>query len=189
MRIYTKTGDRGETGLFGGSRVSKSALRVCAYGEIDELGALIGLARASLARSPIDVTLEQAQRDLFALGAELASQPGKDAGIAGLGAADTERLERAIDAADELLPALGTFVLAGGAEGAARLHVARCVCRRAERTLVALARTEPVRDELLAYVNRLSDTLFTLARLANHEAGVPDVPWLGRGVTSEGSSR
>jgi cob(I)alamin adenosyltransferase len=190
MKIYTRTGDDGDTGLFGGARVSKASLRVEAYGTIDEANAVIGRARVWLSThaggvSPaaeIDAVLAPIQSELFTLGAELATVPEKDAAaalkMALIEASDCERLERAIDAAEEGLPALRNFVLPGGTAAAGELHVARCVVRRAERLLVALAAEEPVRRELVVYVNRLSDLLFTLARRANHLAGVADVPWV-----------
>lgn len=178
MKIYTKTGDDGTTGLFGGGRVKKSSLRVEAYGTVDELNALLGAARvhglAPLAAS----VLADVQADLFVLGAELATVPGKEdkLGMALLGPADAERLERAIDGAEEGLPPLKTFILPGGAPGAAALHLARTVCRRAERAVLALD-DPPARAALVVYLNRLSDLLFTLARHENAAKGVVDVPW------------
>lgn len=184
MKIYTRTGDDGTTGLFGGSRVKKGSLRVEAYGTVDETNAAIGRARVSLSSDhrDIDEVLARVQSDLFTLGAELATVPGKEAQLKMtlLGDDDASRLERAIDAAEEGLPPLRSFVLPGGTAAAADLHLARCVARRAERLLVSLAEDEPVRAACLIYLNRLSDLLFTLARRANHLAGVPDVPWLAR---------
>jgi cob(I)alamin adenosyltransferase len=182
MKIYTRKGDDGGTGLFGGGRVSKADARVATYGDIDELNSLLGVCRAHGLPPDIDVLLSRVQNELFHFGAELATSPEhqKDIGIPKLGDADVEALEQAIDRADEELAPLTTFVLPGGTTPAAHLNVARTVCRRAERALVALAATEPVRPELLRYANRLSDLLFTLARLANHRAGVADVPWIGR---------
>lgn len=180
MKIYTKDGDEGQTGLFGGARVSKASLRVRTYGEVDELNTLLGLARLH----PIDETRDQilacVQTELFHVGAELAARPGKDIGVPAVSDAEVEVLERAIDQAETLLTPLSTFVLPGGSSGAAHLHHARAVCRRAERSLVALAGEEAVRPELIRYLNRLSDALFVFARLANHVAGVKDVPWRGR---------
>ncbi len=186
MKIYTRTGDDGTTGLFGGARVKKSSLRVEAYGTVDETNAAIGRARASLANTPgaeIDKGLARIQAELFTLGAELATVSGKEwqLKMTLLSAEEGKRLEREIDAAEEGLPALKSFVLPGGTPGAADLHLARCVARRAERLLVNLAENEPVRNECIVYLNRLSDLLFTLARRANHLAGVEDVPWIGRG--------
>jgi cob(I)alamin adenosyltransferase len=182
MKIYTKTGDQGQTGLFGGARVSKAALRVQTYGEVDELNAVLGVALAHSSNAGATDVLRAVQHDLFALGAELARAPGKDVdlGVALLQDADVTRLEHAIDALERDLSPLKAFVLPGGCAEAAFLHVARATARRAERTLVALCETDPVRSELLRYVNRLSDLLFVMARHANFRANVPDVPWLGR---------
>jgi cob(I)alamin adenosyltransferase len=182
MKIYTKTGDRGETGLFGGARVSKAADRVETYGEIDELNATIGLARAAGLDAESDRFLALIQSQLFDLGAELACTPGKEAklGLPPIADDDVEQIEAEIDRLDALLAPLTSFVMPGGTEGAARLHVARTTCRRAERRLVGLSATEDVREVLIRYVNRLSDYLFLAARNENHRAGVADVPWIGR---------
>jgi cob(I)alamin adenosyltransferase len=194
MRIYTRTGDDGSTGLFGGVRVSKAAARVEAYGTLDEANAFIGRARASISTSgpeqrlaEIDLVLAQVQAELFVVGAELACAPGQEdklsAHMSLVDAAAAERLERAIDEAEVGLPALTSFVLPGGSPAGADLHVARCVVRRAERLLVAISEpkgandAEAVRREVVVYLNRLSDLLFTLARRANHLLGVADVPW------------
>ncbi|MBK8996298.1 MAG: cob(I)yrinic acid a,c-diamide adenosyltransferase [Myxococcales bacterium] len=184
MKIYTKTGDSGSTGLFGGERVDKDDARVDGYGTVDETNAAIGVARAAGLTVEIDAVLAAVQSDLFTLGAELACVPGHEARLklALLGGPDIERLERAIDAAEEGLAPLTSFVLPGGTPGAAALHAARTACRRAERRVVALRRASPVRDEVIVYLNRLSDLLFVLARRANHEAGVPDVPWVKSGA-------
>ena len=182
MKIYTKTGDEGKTGLFGGGRVSKDSIRVAAYGEIDEVNAVVGLARTCAADGEVDALLHRVQCTLFDIGAELASSQSRaDRGDVPLvDDDDVAELEQAIDRADQDLAPLETFVLPGGSEAAARLHVARTVTRRAERHLVGLANDEPVRGEVLRYVNRLGDLLFVLARLANTRAGVADVPWTGR---------
>lgn len=189
MKIYTKTGDRGETGLFGGARVSKASARVDAYGDVDELNSLLGLARSATAAGPPEgeTLLHSIQGALFAVGAELACVPGKDVdvGVALVDDAEVTVLEQAIDERERELAPLKTFVLPGGCEASARLHVARTVCRRAERKLVALAAAEPVRAELIRYLNRLSDLLFVMARHANHRANVADVPWLGREVAQK----
>jgi cob(I)alamin adenosyltransferase len=189
VKIYTKTGDTGETGLFGGSRISKASLRVDAYGDVDELGSVLGLARAqgSLGER-FDELLLVIQSRLFDVGAELANASGKNLGIPLVTDDDIAAMEHAIDRAEEDLAPLRTFVLPGGAPLSAQLHFARTVCRRAERKVVALAANDPrVRPELVRYLNRLSDLLFVLARYANHLAGVADVPWVGRGTqkTSE----
>jgi cob(I)alamin adenosyltransferase len=180
VRIYTRTGDQGETSLRGGRRVRKSLLRVEAYGAVDELSACLGLAGAALGDPKTGGLLTQVQRDLFALGARIADG-GKDeppaAGKLDFPEARVSALERAIDQAEAALPPLKTFILQGGCEAGARLHFARTVCRRAERRLVALAEQEAVALVFLAYLNRLSDLLFVLARLENHRAGHAEVPW------------
>jgi len=182
MKIYTKTGDRGQTGLFGGARVSKAAPRVQTYGDVDELNAVIGVVLAHASDARVTATLRAVQDDLFAFGAELARAPGKDVdlGVELIEEADVTRLEHAIDELERDLLPLKAFVLPGGCAEAAFLHVARTTARRAERALVALADSENVRGELLRYVNRLSDLLFVMARHANFRANVPDVPWRGR---------
>ena len=179
MKIYTKTGDDGTTGLFGGARVKKASLRVEAYGTVDELNATIGLARASRLDADAEAVLARVQVDLFTLGAELACVPGKEAklNMPLLSGEDAERLEKAIDHAESFVPPLKYFVLPGGSAQAAALHLARTVCRRAERAVLALDDAEP-RGELVIYLNRLSDLLFVLARRANVEAKVEDVPWV-----------
>jgi cob(I)alamin adenosyltransferase len=184
MKIYTRTGDDGTTGLFSGARVRKDSLRVEAYGTVDESNGAIGRARASLEnKGEIDAVLAPIQSDLFVLGAELATPAGKEDKLRMtlISVSDCERLERAIDVAEEGLAPLKSFVLPGGTPAAAELHYARCVVRRAERLVVTLGSEEPVRKELVIYLNRLSDLLFTLARRANHLAGVEDVPWKPRG--------
>lgn len=182
MKTYTRTGDDGTTGLFGGERASKDDARVEAYGTLDELNASIGVARAATPPAPIDGLLAEIQSDLLVLGAELGSSPEKrdKLGIRLIDADDATRLERAIDESEAVLPSLRVFVLPGGTPAAAALHLARTVCRRAERRVVALGRHVEVRREALIYLNRLGDLLFVLARRANHEAGTPDVPWLPR---------
>ena len=180
MRIYTRTGDEGETGLFGGGRVPKDDPRVAAYGDVDELNSAIGVARA--AEPPLeDALLEGIQRDLFTIGGHLATpDPEKVARAlerAHLSEGRAAELEAAIDAADAELPPLRAFVLPGGTPKAAALHLARTICRRAERRVVTLSRQAEVPADFLIYLNRLSDLLFTLARLANHRAGAGDVTW------------
>ncbi len=180
MKLYTKTGDNGDTGLFGGARVSKASARVEAYGSVDELNALLGVARASGAEGALDARLAAMQVDLFALGAELATVPGKEdkLGIALVGDTEISALEHAIDASEASLEQLKHFVLPAGTPLAANLHFARTVCRRAERAVIALRATEPVRDAVVIYLNRVSDLLFSLARGANQAAGHEDVPWV-----------
>jgi cob(I)alamin adenosyltransferase len=183
MKIYTKTGDEGETGLFGGARVSKASLRVEAYGEVDELNSALGWARVEASNADVDAVLGQIQNDLFEVGAELGSTAERKGKVPMplVDEAQVKALERAIDKYEQGLPALRSFVLPAGSEGAARFHVARCVCRRAERSLVSLGAEEAIRGELFRYLNRLSDLLFVLARHANYTAGVEDIPWKGRG--------
>ena len=179
MKIYTKTGDAGDTGLFGGGRVPKDHPRVAAYGEVDATNAAIGFA-VSLDPAPWEGPLfEGIQRDLFTAGAILATPaPGKLASPpAPLSPARVTALEHAIDRLEAGLPPLERFVLPGGSPKGAALHVARTACRRAERAVVTLARSESVPAEILIYLNRLSDLLFVLARAANRAAGLPDIPW------------
>lgn len=183
MKIYTRTGDSGETGLFDGTRVSKADARVAAYGDTDELNAWLGFARARVADLPeIDDMLVQIQRDLFALGARLADPRKKIAERVTkveIGVDAIARLENWIDMLDSKLPPLRRFVLAGGSEAGSALHVARTVCRRAERAMVALQAdaAHAVEPDLLVYVNRLSDLLFVMARFVNLRAGASEIEW------------
>jgi len=184
VKIYTRTGDSGETGLFDGTRVAKSDARVAAYGDVDELNAWLGFARAHVAdQTELVEMLVQIQRDLFALGARLADPSRKIAqrvAKASLDPSDVERLEGWIDALDSRLPPLRRFILAGGSKGGAALHVARTVCRRAERAIVSLHQSgadAPSDPEMLVYINRLSDLLFVMARAANVGAGTPEIEW------------
>jgi cob(I)alamin adenosyltransferase len=179
VKIYTRTGDRGDTALFGGARVAKNDPRIEAYGTVDETNSVIGVARASWPSSPIDAQLHQAQIDLFEIGAHLAS-PGTSR-FSGVDAARIEELEQAIDAMTAELAPLTSFILPGGSLAAAQLHVARTVCRRAERLVVALQDDSQPTQSTIAYLNRLSDYLFTAARFANLKLGVADVPWQRRG--------
>ena len=177
MKIYTKTGDSGETGLFGGGRVPKDAPRIASYGEVDELNAALGLARSAGPPPEMDELLALVQNKLFDLGAELATPDPASRGTQLLGEQDIRRLEEAIDQYEARLAPLRQFILPGGSPLASQLHVARCVCRRAERAIVALSHLEPVSSTAIIYINRLSDLLFVLAREANRVAGVDDVPW------------
>lgn len=183
MKIYTKTGDSGSTGLFGGGRVPKSHPRVEAYGDVDELNAAIGFARSIEQMPRIDEVLVPIQRDLFAIGALLAT-PDREKMQQHLTKAriDDERvaeLEHAIDESDRELEPLRAFIMPGGTPKAAALHIARTVCRRAERKVVALSElnAEAIPPLVIIYLNRLSDLLFTLARVANHRAGAGEVTW------------
>jgi cob(I)alamin adenosyltransferase len=177
MKIYTKTGDRGETGLFGGPRVSKDDPRVEAYGDVDELNAVLGLVRCEPIEGQVDQLLASIQNELFDLGAELASPEPDRVGTKRVGANQVGALESAIDEHEANLPPLKTFILPGGVRAAALLHLARTVCRRAERKVVTLNRYEPLSGEIIIYLNRLSDLLFVLSRAVNHAAHRGDVPW------------
>lgn len=181
MKIYTRTGDSGETGLFGGGRVAKDHPRVQAYGDVDELNSAIGVARATAPTEFMDPLLEMIQRDLFAIGGHLATpDPEKVAKALAKAELSDDRIagfEAAMDSADTELPPLRAFVLPAGSPKAAALHLARTVCRRAERSVVHLAHDAPVHETFIVYLNRLSDLLFTLARLANHRDGAGDVTW------------
>jgi cob(I)alamin adenosyltransferase len=181
VRIYTKSGDAGQTSFLGGRRVSKDDTRVAAYGDIDELNSSIGIA---VATDPVELEHELligVQKDLFCLGARLASpDPEKLTKLLAkttLQDARLTELESAIDRIDEELPDLSSFILPGGTAKSARLHYARSVCRRAERSVVALAKHEAVPAIALAYLNRLSDLLFVVARVTNHRSNVPDIKW------------
>ena len=183
MRIYTKTGDAGETGLVGGSRVSKDHVRVEAYGDVDELNAVIGQARSLGSDPELDEFLAFSQSVLFELGAELATPTGGKQRSSGICQADIERVESMIDRLQAELTPLKTFILPGGTPFAASLHLARTVCRRAERKAIMVVHAgEEVAQDPLIFLNRLSDALFVLARIACHRAGEPDVPWLARGT-------
>ena len=177
--IYTKTGDSGQTGLFGGPRVAKDDARIEAYGAVDELNALLGLVRCESPLPEIDELLSAFQHDLFALGAELATPEPAKLGTNWIGAEQIQRLERAIDLHDALVPPLCQFILPGGTQTAALMHVARTVCRRAERRVVTLAREsqQPVSQQIVIYLNRLGDLLFVLARRVNALAGAPEESW------------
>ena len=177
MMLYTKTGDDGSTGLVGGSRVSKCDVRVAAYGEVDETNAAMGLVIAGCSDGQIVERLREIQSVLFVIGAELATPEGQTPDPQ-VGDKHVKQLERWIDEASAETPPLRCFVLPGGAFPAASLHLARTVCRRAERAVVTLALHQSVRRTVMVYLNRLSDLLFALARLANVRAGVPEIPWV-----------
>ncbi len=187
MKLYTKQGDAGQTQLFGGQRVRKDDLRVEAYGTVDELNATIGLCVSACEDAGCQAMLTQIQQRLFEVGSDLATPPPSAAATATapgtiprIGAAQIAQVEGWIDELCAKLPPMRYFVLPGGTELSSRLHVARTVCRRAERLVVTLAQHDPVSAEVVIYLNRLSDLLFALARYANHLAGVEDVPWLPR---------
>src|SRR5215212_10124328 len=181
MKIYTKTGDEGTTGLFGGGRVSKDHPRVEAYGDVDELNAALGLARSIEPLPRVDEVLVPIQRDLFAIGALLATPDAakmrEQLAKARVDDARIAELERAIDDGERELEPLRAFILPGGTPKAAALHVARTVCRRAERKVVHLRREVDIPDVVVVYLNRLSDLLFVLARVANKRAGAGEVTW------------
>jgi cob(I)alamin adenosyltransferase len=179
VKIYTKTGDAGDTSLFDQTRVSKADARVDAYGEVDELNACLGLARAAGVADDIAATLDGVQRQLFALGARLADPSSRIAGRvtkAAVSDADVERLEHEIDRLEAELPPLRRFILPGGSAAGAHLHVARTVCRRAERRVVGLG-AGAVESMVVVYLNRLSDLLFVMARAVNHRAGAAEIEW------------
>jgi cob(I)alamin adenosyltransferase len=181
MKIYTRTGDDGTTGLIGGDRVPKSDARIECYGTVDELNAALGVA-VVVADAESKTALQQVQAELFTIGSHLAV-PDHTPRAASLPAIDEDwiaRLEMQIDTAETALPPLRNFILPSGSELAARLHLARTVCRRAERLLVAFAMDRPVNGVILTYLNRLSDWLFVQARMANHLAGHPDIPWIAK---------
>ncbi len=173
MKLYTKTGDKGQTGLANGMRVKKTDLRVAAYGDVDELNSFIGLARCHCDDKLENALLEDIQRDLFLLEAHLSQakdvEPLRDVHI--------EKLEKAIDSTWEKTKPLTYFILPAGTEYAALMHVCRTVCRRAERSVIALGEKEKVDDNLVIYLNRLSDLFFALARKANQDAGIDDTIW------------
>jgi len=180
VKIYTKTGDQGETGLYRGGRISKDSLRISAIGTVDELNSTLGSIRAMKIELDYDNWLKRAQNDLFIIGADLSTpdsavKPGDN--VMRLADSSYDYLEAAIDRMDERLEPLRAFILPGGTPHAAAVHIARSVCRRAEREVVGLARAESVNPAVVIYLNRLSDFLFTLARDLNRLAGVPDVPW------------
>jgi cob(I)alamin adenosyltransferase len=186
VKVYTRRGDAGETDLFGGGRVPKDHPRVEAYGAVDELNAALGAAAAASPSPDVRALVEEIQGRLFDLGAHLAAPDGERrsrADLPGPRPEDVDELERRIDAFEGELSPLRRFVLPGGSAAAAGFHVARTVCRRAERRSVALARSEPLDPLVVRFLNRLSDLLFVLARVENRRAGRPDVEWCGRSRT------
>jgi len=175
-RIYTRTGDKGETGLFGGGRVPKDSVRVEAYGSVDELNSVLGVLRSFVADKELDSILREIQNDLFVVGGDLATIR-KDQKIAHTSAERVLELERTIDRYERELPPLSSFIFPGGSITGAVLHFARAVTRRAERQIVRLARSEEINDQIIPYINRLSDLLFVLARAANRRDKKPEVEW------------
>ena len=182
MKIYTKTGDDGTTGLFGGGRVPKDHPRVAAYGTVDELNCHLGWIRSMDLPADIDEALERVQDELFALGCDLGTPlyVKASAKVRRIAPEDARWLEQAIDRWDGEIAPLRSFILPGGDSPAAAVHLARAVCRRAERETVTLAGREPITEAVLVYLNRLSDFLFTLGRVLNHRAGVAEQPWIAR---------
>ncbi|TWU00897.1 cob(I)yrinic acid a,c-diamide adenosyltransferase [Stieleria varia] len=180
MKIYTRTGDAGSTGLFGGPRVSKDDDRIESYGTVDELNATLGAARAAGLSSEIDRQLDQIQHELFSIGAELATPDPDQHGMRLIGPSHIERLEGWIDSHEEALEPLKHFILPGGTAAASMVHLARAICRRAERRVVTLSGHEGagISETLIVYLNRLSDYLFVLSRVINHESGVAEVQWV-----------
>ncbi|HEX6068727.1 MAG TPA: cob(I)yrinic acid a,c-diamide adenosyltransferase [Longimicrobiaceae bacterium] len=185
MKIYTRTGDRGETGLFGGQRVAKDHVRVEACGDVDELNAVVGIAIGHLGTEDLPEVarrLRVLQGDLFVIGANLATPAPEDGGrpndyIPAIARERVSEMEEWIDQAEGELPPLTSFILPAGTGGSAALHLARTVCRRAERRVISLSKQATIDAGAIVFLNRLSDLLFVWARLANHRAGVPDIPW------------
>jgi cob(I)alamin adenosyltransferase len=179
MKIYTKTGDAGETGMFAGPRVSKADPRIEAYGTVDELNSVLGWCRTQQPPGDIDSVLAQIQHELFVVGAELATPAPEKLGLQRIGEGHIAALEQVIDRLELRLQPLAQFILPGGSPAAAALHLARTVCRRAERRVVQLLCSTPALpvDKIIKYLNRLGDLLFVMARAANSVAGKPDIPW------------
>lgn len=180
FKIYTKIGDAGTTGLFGGKRLPKSHLRIEAYGTVDELNAHIGMVRDQFTEPAVRALLKDIQDRLFTIGSNLASDPDKDMPVPDIQAADIEALEKAMDEMDEVLPELKNFILPGGHPAVSSAHIARCVCRRAERLVVALSQESRVEPVIVQYLNRLSDYLFILARFIGYSKGIDEVVWVPR---------
>ena len=181
MKIYTRTGDSGETGLFGGGRVAKDALRVEAYGTVDELNSLLGVAAAAGLPDDLGTLITRLQSELFDLGADLATPPDSTAraeSVVRVSPGQIDAMETEIDRCESELEPLTSFILPGGSPGGALLHHARTVCRRAERRTVSLAQAEAVSETVVPYLNRLSDLLFVMARLANSRSGTSETKWL-----------
>jgi cob(I)alamin adenosyltransferase len=181
MKIYTKTGDTGTTALFGGKRVSKADLRIDTYGTVDELNSWVGMVRDQEVNKKRESVLVEIQDRLFTIGSILATEPGNTkVKIPSLQADDILFLEKEIDAMDAALPPMKSFVLPGGHPSVSACHVARTVCRRAERLIIALHQAEQVDDQVIRYVNRLSDYLFMLSRMVAMELQAPETPWKPR---------
>jgi cob(I)alamin adenosyltransferase len=177
FKIYTKTGDAGETGLFGGKRLPKSHLRIEAYGTIDELNAFLGLLKDTITEAQLGDFIKSVQDNLFTIGSRLASDPEKEMQVPEIKREAVEALEKYIDKMEENLPLLKNFILPGGHTTVSFCHIARCVCRRAERRVVALSLESPVEPVILNYLNRLSDFLFVLGRKLAQDLNAPEIPW------------
>jgi cob(I)alamin adenosyltransferase len=180
MKIYTRTGDSGQTGLFNGKRVAKCHPRVAAYGDVDELNAMLGLAESLISDPGIRKTLVEIQKDLFSVGAQLADPDFGEKSRSSKFSIPANRiadLEQQIDYWETEIAPLQNFILPGGCQAGASLHVARTVCRRAERQIIHLSQQEKLPPTTLTYLNRLSDFLFVLARYVNHKAKAPEIPW------------
>lgn len=175
-RIYTRTGDKGETGLVGGTRILKDSIRVDAYGSMDELNSVLGLAKSFVTDTELDSLLRELQNDLFIAGSDLASVKS-DQNVPRITSERILELERIIDKYEEELPPLKVFILPGGTNAGAALHFARSVARRAERRIITLGRTDKINDQLIPYINRLSDLLFVLARVINYRQRTVEVQW------------
>ncbi|MEW6701433.1 MAG: cob(I)yrinic acid a,c-diamide adenosyltransferase [Bacteroidota bacterium] len=180
MKIYTKTGDKGETSLFGGRRVWKNDLRIQAYGTVDELNSILGVAITEIKNEELKEVIGGIQHELFTVGSDLATpfeRENKNFVIPRVDSNFVQRLEKFIDKFDSQLPVLKNFILPGGLKGAALLHYSRTICRRAEREVVALSKTDEINQEIEVYLNRLSDLLFVLSRFENFSSKHPDVEW------------
>ena len=180
MKIYTKKGDKGLTSLFGGTNIEKNSIRIHAYGTVDELNSVLGITLTHTISDRGRDIIKEIQNQLFVLGADLATLPSKKSKIERIGSTEIKQLEDWIDELDEQLPKLTSFILPGGSPAGASLHLARTVCRRAERHTVELKRNEELSDEVIIYLNRLSDLLFVLARLENHNAGIEETKWISK---------
>lgn len=180
FKIYTKTGDKGETSLFGGMRLPKHHIRIEAYGTVDELNSYIGLIRDNLEEKSMRSLLKEIQDRLFTIGSNLASDPEKNMTTPDINPSDIELLEKEIDQMEAELPPLKNFILPGGHPTVSYCHIARCVCRRAERNMVQLSETSTVEGILLQYINRLSDYLFVLGRYVALKLGVEEITWQAR---------
>jgi len=180
MKIYTKKGDKGFTSLFGGTNIEKNSIRIHAYGTVDELNSVLGITLTHTLSNKGREILTEIQNQLFVLGADLATLPTKKSKINRIGSTEIKQLEGWIDELDVQLPQLTSFILPGGSPAGASLHLARTVCRRAERHTVELKSSDPISDEVIIYLNRLSDLLFVLARFENHNTGAEETKWVSK---------